>query len=546
MCFDPDRALDHLAADPPATTAWPAGAPAADFLRSPAASRVGRLAADQGLFLFHFEHRAHLPLAPEFLAPDADPGLAAPPEWEDGRLPEAKYQSFRHDLRIGSFHPGHRGKWTTHELCHALVGCAWRPGASPLFHATAARLAELLPVVLYYFLDEVRLRACPDHAGGGPLFSDYCAACERLAVEGPAAPSADDRDAVRDAARYLDKELAAIARTRRLGRPIGHRWGSLDLCTDGLAYAAAHGARLGSRPFARFADQFLQGPAGAYADLDALEARVVAVARAIAVGEPLPPLVADPASGRWRWVVQDVGWRLIEARTVAARSFHRAADAVIDALAAATPGEAAVAKARERWPLGPEVFDVGYPLLGSGSSAPQLDAGLRAACPLVMELFDDAGHDPVPAFAAADPAVREPIGDRFAAWLAAGGSEMAATLAAFEASLRYAASDPLVGVLGAGEGLRSGVGVRALSARWDPVEISDRAESGELTGRWAEGRLHVEVADGDPVTERPTRLLVARDAAGEVAVVDEDPADPTPLDTLVELRVVGFDRWRAV
>lgn len=543
MLFDPDQALDHLATDPAPPAAWPAGAPVADYLRSPAAARVGRLAADQGLFLFHFEHRAHLPLAPEFLPAGADPDLAAPPEWEDGRLPEAKYQSFRHDLRIGSFHPGHRGKWTTHELCHALVGCAWRPGASPLFHATAARLAELLPVVLYYFVDEVRLRTCDDHAGGGPLFREYCAACERAAAAGPIPPTADDRETLRDAARYLDKELAAIARTRRLGRPIAWRWGSLDLCTDGLAYAVSHGARLGSQPFARFADGFLMGSGGALPDLDALEARVVAVTRALVLGEPLEPLVPDPTQGRWRWVVEDVGWRLIEARTVADRSFHRAADRVIDALAAATPGEAALRAAIERWPLGPDVFDVGYPLLGRGSSLPQLAAGLQTAAPLVMELFEDAGHDPVPAFAVADPAVREPIGDRFAAWLGGTGSEMAGALAAFEAALRYASTDGLVAALGAGRGVRPGTGVREIAAAWDPVELSDRAESGELVGRWDGARLHLEVTDGDPPAARPTRLLVGRDPAGEVAVVDEDPADPTPLETLVELRMVGFDRW---
>src|SRR5690606_36544266 len=130
MLFDIDSAMHFLGA-PAEVTPLPSGAPAADFARSPAARRVGALAARDGLFLFHFEHRRHSQLPAIFLSEGLDPELAQPPLWSDGRLPEAKYQSFRHDLMIGSFHPGHRGKWSTHELCHGLVGFGWRAGAPP-------------------------------------------------------------------------------------------------------------------------------------------------------------------------------------------------------------------------------------------------------------------------------------------------------------------------------------------------------------------------------------------------------------------------------
>ena len=137
--------LDRLlpAAERPADRrgGWPTGAPPTEYTRTPAARRVARLAAASGLFQFHFEHRHHLPL-PQAWVPEGAHDLAEPPEWDRGILTERKYQSFRHDLPIGSFHPHHRAKWATHELCHGLVGFAWYVDAPPLFHATAARLTS--------------------------------------------------------------------------------------------------------------------------------------------------------------------------------------------------------------------------------------------------------------------------------------------------------------------------------------------------------------------------------------------------------------------
>ncbi len=539
MPFDVDRAAAYLAAEPGRPAAWPPGAPEIDYLRSPAAARVGALAADSGLFLFHFEHRAHQAIPEAFLPDGADPDAGAPPAWVDGRLPEAKYHSFRHDLLVGSFHPGHRGKWTTHELCHALVGFAWRPGATPLFHATAGRLAELLPVVLYYFLDEVRLRRCPDHDGGGLLYRAFCPACE--AVAGPRPMRPGDRDALRDGRRYLDRELAAVARTRRTGRPYGYRFGSLDLCTDGLAYAAHHGRRLDSRAFHRFAERFLPDGRGSWRTLDDLEDRVVAVARAVCEGADLAPLAADPRAGRWAWAIQDLGWRMIVAALAVDGARRAEAEACIDALASAEPGPAAVEAARAAWPGDPDVFAVGYPLAGHGSDLGGLHEGLCTVCPLVMDLFDDAGMDPVPAFAAADHPVRRPLGDRFAAWLAGAHGPRVAALARFEVALRYAGRDPLSPILGAGEGMRDGRGARRLVERVDPVALSEAVASGEAQGVEQDGRLVLRRADGAPISEVPTTLWVSRGPDGEVAVVEPDGA--VPAATLAALGMVDFARW---
>ena len=155
---NPNRCVEWLVSqvDTPPPGPFPEGAPLHEYTRSPAAMAVARLAARDGLFAFHFEHRHHLELPEEWSDDD-------PVEWRGGTLPERKYQSFQHELAIASFHPSHRAKWGTHELCHGLVGFAWRPDATPLFHATAARLAELLPVALWYFFDEALLTRCPDH-----------------------------------------------------------------------------------------------------------------------------------------------------------------------------------------------------------------------------------------------------------------------------------------------------------------------------------------------------------------------------------------------
>ena len=104
------------------------GAPGYELARSPAATAVGCMAAESGLFLAHFEYRVPLE-PPEHWLPLDRPDLGQPGSWSGGRLAENKYSSFRNDLLIGSFNPGHRAKWTAHELCHCLVGFSWRSDA---------------------------------------------------------------------------------------------------------------------------------------------------------------------------------------------------------------------------------------------------------------------------------------------------------------------------------------------------------------------------------------------------------------------------------
>lgn len=573
MPFDPAVAADRLAdlaRRPPASPhGWPAGAPHGELVRSPAALRVATLAAADGLFLFHHELRHHAEL-PDDWVPAERADLADPPAWADGVLPERKYQQFRHDLPIGGFNPGHRAKWTTHELCHGLVGFAWRPDATPFFHATAGRLAELLPVTLWYFLDEAFLRRCPVHTDEGALFRAFCPDCDAVA-----APRLDDSDAARrlaDGRRFLDRELAAIARTRRLGRPVPHVWATLDLCSDGVAYAGAHAARLSSEAFRRFAALFLVDDGGVVSSLDALEARVVAVAAALAGGDDPPPLAPTPAHGRARWTLQDVGWRLLSVWHDTGGACADALFGVIERLAAAVPATrdpdedatavtaAALRRAlsdyealAEEWTLPPtdDVAAVGYPLIDDhGVAWSSLEDGVRSAAPLAAARLGERFAGEVRAFAAADRPRRAPLPLRWSEHLdhAVGGA--IADLARYEAALRTAApadADALaLGPDGDGDAVRLAGGMRVWRFSIDVVDWADALDAGDEPE--PEARDTALVIGADPLGDRVVLDVSPPTADALVALGDGGQLDiaPDEAQALRRLRALVPARWAEV
>lgn len=533
--LDPSRAALRGVAAPAA--GWPEGAPEADYVRSPAAAAVGRLAAAAGLRMFHFEHRHALELPDDWVLPGREAD-AEPPEWQMGVLPESKYQSYRHDLLLGSFHPGHRAKWTTHELCHGLVGFAWKPGATPLWHATAARLAELLPVALWYFLDEIGLRRCEPHADAPSLYGAFCRRCEAVAGHVPS----DPEPWIRDADRFIEGELGAVARTRRLGRVIPHLHATLDLSSDGLAYAHAHGPRLRSDAFERFAAELAPVGAGRFDDLDAFVERIRSVALAVVEGAPLPVL-----GDRDRWIRQDLGWRLLQVWHDTDGEARDGLDALVGRLVAGAPFaeiHAGYAGLCEDFylPEPGEVFAVGYPLAGGGSDAAQLERGLRTAVPLTLELLDDAGAD-WRGFAAADPSVREPIARRFARYAAHRWPGAVADLAAYEAALGATWWDGVPEILGDGSGLRLADGAVVIRAGRDVVGLAEAVEAGTATGTLVDGAV---VVDGGP-PEQPCALVVGRDhdevVLAEVSVATADALESggdVPPGEAAELRATGL------
>jgi hypothetical protein len=534
MPFDPVSTAERYAREaqtplPTPEGGWPAGAPAHEYTRSPAAARVGRLAARDGLFLFHYEHAAWREL-PEDWVPAERPDLADVPAWEGGVLAERKYQSFRHDQPIGGFHPGQRAKWTTHELCHSLVGFAWKPGASPFFLATAGRLAELLPVTLWYWLDEAHLRRCEAHEHDPALFRAFCPDCDAIAAPRPSDPDAGQR--LSEGKRFFERELAAIARSRAAGRPLPNPWASLDLASDGVAYAGAHAARLHSRAFQAYAERFLVEGGGWSPTLDALEERVVAVLRGITGEAEPPPLAPSAAHGAWRWRLQDLGWRLLSVWHDTGGDASRALMDVVEILAAAIPattraGDPSAQQAVDRaiaaygaladefvLPPASEIFSAGWPVargagvpVGLGSSVEALGEGIRSATPLVADWLGDDLEPRVAAFAAHDLAAptRELLGTRWSRWLGAGPL---GDLARFEAALAAPGSGDADAVALGGVGRDERVRLaRGLAVHRFGVDVVALAEQ-------------VEGADRIEVEDRPTALVIGRLGGGDVAVVD--------------------------
>lgn len=539
MSFDPVRAATYLGglvsrSEGPPEAGWPFGAPRREFTRSPAAYRVAELAAEVGLGLFHYEWRHHLAL-PEAWVPAHDPALADPPTWSGGVLPERKYQSFRHDQAIGGFHPGMRAKWATHELCHGLVGFAWHPGASPLFVATASRLSELLPVALWYFLDEAHLQRCQVHANGGALYRHLCQECEALA--GAQLDEVHAELWLERGRAFIEGELLAIGRTLDLGRPVPHVYGSLNLCSDGLAYAAAHLPRLRSEAFDRFAAQFLVEGGGWVRDLHALHERVLAVVDAVTTGADLVPLAPSPDLGRCRWTAQDLAWRLLTVWEDTDGDAARELSALVDRLAAvqSEPDRAPmeIAAVREGYqalydeivlPQPEAVFAVGYDVSGLAQtrSAVQIQSGVAEAVPLTASLLEGEFAALLDRFVAADRPVRAPIGRRFATFALWELPDPLADLVRYEAELLHLPpADNALLALGPGPGdepVQLAPGVRILSARIDVVQFARDVAFGDVVYR--DGQV-LDV-DGAPVPSRPVWLVLVRDARGEPQVLDVD------------------------
>ena len=115
---------------------------------SPVAAKLFAWAEQQQIFFSHFEARF-----PTHLLAEAVEEQQAWPDWQQGYLAESKFQHFRLDQAVASFHPAHDTKWTAHEILHRLVGFFYRPGASRWEYLQAARLSESVPVAQYYFLE---------------------------------------------------------------------------------------------------------------------------------------------------------------------------------------------------------------------------------------------------------------------------------------------------------------------------------------------------------------------------------------------------------
>jgi len=449
--------------------------------------------------------------------PVGRPDLAGNPGWRGGHLWEHKYSHFRYDNPVGSFNPGHRAKWTAHELCHALVGFAWRPEASPLFYCLAGRVAEALPVALWYFFDEAGLRRCPAHAGGGPLFNTHCEDCERRAAQGPAKGRPDPQWAERGRA-FVEAELAAVQRTRETGVATLHRYATIDLHSDALAWTAAHRARLESREFARFRERFLEPTHGAHDSLDGFMDRVREVCDDLAGGVPAKAL----GGGRGLWIAQDVAWRLTMIIAECEGVVVEGLEELVTHLAMAPTVQSvadiidAYHSLGEEWvlPSPDDLFAVGYPLPGGyGFATEQVAQGVASVCPETATLLGDTFEPLVDEFVRAEPPVRAPVARRFATYLQQVTPGTAADLARYESAVNHpGAADPEADALGA-----SAPGDLAQVRLSDGVEILNlESDLTQFIGGEEGGR----------------HLVIRKTAGGEVVIAEVTPETAAILQVL--------------
>ena len=410
-------------------------APEHELTRSKSALRVAELSYRSGLFLSHFEYRKQGVL-PEHWQPFNRPDLGTSPTWKAGILPESKYQGFRTDLRIGSFHPGHQAKWTTHELCHGLVGFAWNKDASPFFHATAARLAELLPVALFYFFDEAFLQKCNRHENIS-LFGTYCEECDLMATKAFKQHDDTANDHFKQGMEFIKRELYAVHKSIKSGVPIESPFGNLNLASDGIAYASMQERRLSSKEFEFFTSHFFPDNSGLHLTLESIENRILELADDFTLQSETTPLNGSKA----QWISQDLAWRLLEIKSETDGECSMELEKMILALRSFTENaiESTISAyellAEDYYiPSPEEVFAVGYHLPKDyGYSIKQIRNGLHTVCPNALSEITDKE---LYTWVQNDKPSRRPIGKRFFHWLNTNDSSQS-SMAELECTLTH-------------------------------------------------------------------------------------------------------------
>ncbi len=502
---------------------------ASDLSRSFAATRVATHARAMGLELAHFEHDVHLEL-PEAWATTGRPDLGAVEGWRGGVLPETKFRHFRQDRRTGVLHPGHHARWTAHELLHRVAGFAWAPDKPLLWHATAARLAETLPVALWYFVEEATVARCPIHDGALAAWSLDCPRCEEFAAAAVRVPPRED--VLAQARAFVRREIEGARATLREGVPVHTRFATIDLCSDGLAYVGAHGKRLTSAAMARLVPRFLEGGVGWHTDLEGLIARIEAMLEDLCGGAEAALLAGNLARGR----AYDLASRIAQVAEDCDEETAEALWAIVDGLA----DDDDLARAARAYqdvfeevelPSPEDVFAMGVALPAeaglSGRSVRQVREGLQSVVPRALATLGDASTEVVTDFVAQDDFARVPLGHRFARFLAEAHSA-AAELALVEATVAHLpAPDP--GALTLAQELSVYLS-QATLAPWS-ARLSARREVLEACGLLRTRRVLRVTSSGVAQRRSDTNaeVLVVRDL--EAVGVLELPAG-TPPDTV--------------
>jgi vacuolar-type H+-ATPase subunit H len=270
-----------------------------DVNRSKFSSYIYQQATKNDFFLYHFEYRYLLDL-PEEWKNNGDQEAY----WANGILKEDKYQHFRNDSRIGSFNPTHSSKWTSHELTHLLSGFAWNPNFTYFEMAIAARLAELIPVIVFYYWDEAFTKRCSKHREQAS-YGKLCFECEKLAEINLEDPISEKL--MKEADIFFNSELMSIKKSIKENKFDFNPYWKLDLMSDAISYTKHQTKRLKSPEFHEFIEKFHPDNTGYFKSIEEYLNHIETLYKKMKELKPL----SKYAGNRDLWISQDMAWRFI-------------------------------------------------------------------------------------------------------------------------------------------------------------------------------------------------------------------------------------------
>lgn len=309
-------ARQRITADEAEKLAALAGVPVPEVMASPFSLRAVAMAVAEGVS--HAQLWTRAPVAwPEVVdehVADSRHGI-----WDAGTLRTGKYQGFLQDEPLAVYNPMHMAKWTPHEMLHRICGTMGGQGVSRWAHYLGARLNELVPVVLWYGLDEV-LRG-EDASGfdrarasARPWVADT--ECVWWQTEGSQGAEATGRSVqwLRHGLAHFGREWDALQRERDGEGRVSVPWDGLDASSDALAYVRRHGDRLTERATLRLHERLPRDVSRLYREVSALADRVESVLDGLLFGT-VEVDAAQAASRRdarvlWDWLQRGAqqGW----------------------------------------------------------------------------------------------------------------------------------------------------------------------------------------------------------------------------------------------
>lgn len=293
---------------------------ARELTASPYALRAGLLGLERGCTMSFHERRVRLPIArahrPDVAFWQHGESLTV---WQEGVLQEPKYYSFFIDGPVFAYNPNYRGKWRSHELLHGAVGFFWSPHMTRFEAYLAARLAELLPVVHWYGLDEILRPRCAEHAHleDPPLLE--CSRCEEVASglfekgngEVDAALLARAQRHYEAALHHFELEWEACTRELHHRTVTPALYKNLNASSDALGYVRAHWPRMTrGESFGRWIEAFMCEGRDHVADLERYMARVLDVGARL-FGGTITLDVRSAREAQHRAALQDLGYRAL-------------------------------------------------------------------------------------------------------------------------------------------------------------------------------------------------------------------------------------------